>query len=103
MRCHSARTPAASQPGHPFGKEPIRASRLCNSKGHGARQTTSAIETIETTDMIEKTIGVALMAAIVWSAFHFFGDIDDGPRAVVALAPVAETTQIVELGFPMLP
>lgn len=46
--------------------------------------------------MFEKSISIALMATVVWGAFHFFGDIDPGPRAVVALAPVYAPTQIEE-------
>lgn len=46
--------------------------------------------------MLEKSIGVALMAALVLGAFHFFGNVDSGPLAVISLAPVADTTQIVE-------
>jgi hypothetical protein len=46
--------------------------------------------------MFEKSIGVAMMAALVWGTFHFFGNVDRGPLAVISLAPVADTTQIVE-------
>lgn len=38
--------------------------------------------------MFEKSIGVAIMTAVVWSAFLFFGHVDDGPKAVIAQAPV---------------
>jgi hypothetical protein len=46
--------------------------------------------------MFEKSFGVALMAALVWSAFHFFGEIDNGPRAVIAQAPIYNTDQVAE-------
>lgn len=53
--------------------------------------------------MFEKSIGVALMATVVWGAFHFFGNVDDGPRAVLALAPVAAPIEIAEWDVSVLP
>jgi len=46
--------------------------------------------------MFEKSVGVALMAALVWSAFHFYGETETGPRAVMAQAPISANTSILK-------
>jgi hypothetical protein len=46
--------------------------------------------------MLEKLVAVAMMAAVVGSAFYFFGDVDTGPRAVIALAPVTADMEDAE-------
>ena len=46
--------------------------------------------------MFEKSILVAVMAALVWGAFHFYGETETAPRAVIVQAPIAADTVIVE-------
>ncbi len=40
--------------------------------------------------MLEKVFGAALLGAVVFSAFHFFGDTKQPPRAAIAVMTLAD-------------
>jgi hypothetical protein len=40
--------------------------------------------------MLEKFIGAALLGAVVFSAFHFFGEVNHPPRAAIAVMVPAD-------------
>jgi hypothetical protein len=45
--------------------------------------------------MLEKLFAIAVMAAVVASVFHLFGEADRSPQAVVAPPPIS-TAEAVE-------
>lgn len=47
--------------------------------------------------MFEKMFAVAIMIAVVGTVFHFFGEADAGPDAVMAPAPIVASAEMPDL------
>lgn len=44
--------------------------------------------------MFEKLCALAAMIAVVGTVFHFFGEADAGPQAVIAPAPIVANVEM---------
>lgn len=44
--------------------------------------------------MFEKLLALATMVAVVGTVFHYFGEADAGPQAVIAPAPVVASAEV---------